>query len=143
MRNILAKVRGKNKEYVASKIKHIWLQPTLVDARKYAKDLMVELAGKHPEAMDILDEGLEDSLQFFGFEKIDHRKVASTNMLERLNNEIRRRSRVVGIFPSAESYIRLVTCYLIEYTEDWTTSRSYIKKEVLDEQRELILDKAA
>ncbi len=143
MRNILAKVRGKNKDYVASKIKHIWLQPTLVDARKYAKDLMEELADKHPEAMDILDEGLEDSLQFFGFEKLDHRKVASTNMLERLNNEIRRRSRVVGIFPSAKSYLRLVTSYLIEYTEDWTTSRSYITKEVLDEQRELILDKAA
>ena len=143
MRNILAKVRGKNKEYVASKIKHIWLQPTLADARKYAKDLMEELYDKHPEAMDVLDEGLEDSLQFFGFERLDHRKIASTNMLERLNKEIRRRSRVVGIFPSADSYLRLVTCYLIEYTEDWTTSRSYIKKEVLDEQRELIIDKAA
>ena len=143
MRNILAKVRGKNKEYVASKIKHIWLQPTLADARKYAKDLMEELYDKHPEAMDVLDEGLEDSLQFFGFERLDHRKIASTNMFERLNKEIRRRSRVVGIFPSADSYLRLVTCYLIEYTEDWTTSRSYIKKEVLDEQRELIIEKAA
>ena len=143
MRNILAKVRGKYKEYVASKIKHIWLQPTLADARKYAKDLMEELYDKHPEAMDVLDEGLEDSLQFFGFERLDHRKIASTNMLERLNKEIRRRSRVVGIFPSADSYLRLVTCYLIEYTEDWTTSRSYIKKEVLDEQRELIIEKAA
>ena len=143
MRNILAKVRGKNKEYVASKIKHIWLQPTLADARKYAKDLMEEIYDKHPEAMNVLDEGLEDSLQFFGFERLDHRKIASTNMLERLNKEIRRRSRVVGIFPSADSYLRLVTCYLIEYTEDWTTSRSYIKKEVLDEQRELIINKAA
>jgi transposase-like protein len=119
------------------------LQPTLVDARKYAKELMEELAKNHPEAMDILDEGLEDSLQFYGFKKLDHRKIASTNMLERLNREIRRRSKVVGIFPSSESYLRLVTCYLIEHTEDWTTSRSYIKKEVLDEQRELILDKAA
>ncbi len=143
MRNILAKVRRHSKEYVAGKIKHIWLQPTLEDARKYAKEVIDELDGKYPDAMEILDAGLEDSLQFFLFEKLDHRKIASTNMLERLNKEIRRRSRVVGIFPSPDSYLRLVTCFLIEYTEDWTTSRSYIRKEVLDEQRDLILKKAA
>jgi transposase-like protein len=52
----------------------------------------------------------------------DFRKIASTNMLERLNREIRRRTTVVGIFPRMDSYIRLVTTYLIEYSEDWSMS---------------------
>lgn len=143
MRNILAKVGGRNKNAVAGKIKHIWLQPEEKDAREYAKQVMKELEVKYPEAMEILDAGLEDSLQFYSFPKLEHRKISSTNMLERINREIRRRSRVVGIFPSVDSYLRLVTCFLIEYTEDWTTGRSYIKKDVLDEQRELILKKAA
>ena len=143
MRNILAKVKGKNKEIVASKIKHIWNQPDEQSAREYAKTVLDELEVLQPEAVNILEEGLEDSLQFYAFPKIDQRKISSTNMLERVNLEIRRRSRVVGIFPSCDSYIRLITCYLIEYTEDWTTGRSYIRKEVLDEQRDLITEKAA
>lgn len=143
MRNVLAKVRAKDKELVASKIKHIWSQPDEQSAREYAKMIMDELEELHPHAMEALEDGIEDSLQFYAFPKIDQRKISSTNMLERVNLEIRRRSRVIGIFPSADSYIRLVTCYLIEYTEDWTTGRSYIKKEVLDEQRELILNQAA
>jgi len=57
-------------------------------------------------------------------------------MLERLNKEIRRRTKVVGVFPSMDSYIRLVSCYLIEYGEDWSTSRCYINKVILEQIRE-------
>ena len=53
------------------------------------------------------------------------------------------RCKVVGVFPSSESYLRLVTCYLIEYTEDWTSGRSYIKKESLDEQKYVLLEGVA
>ena len=59
------------------------------------------------------------------------RKVSSNNMLERLNKEIRRRTRVVGIFPDPESYLRLVTAHLMEYSEDWSVSRSYLSEESL------------
>lgn len=143
MRNILAKVKARDKKYVASRIKNIWLQDSADLARSYAKNVMDELDVKHENAMDILDAGLEDSLQFFTLPEIDSRKISSTNMLERINKEIRRRSKVVGIFPSDESYLRLVTCYLIEYTEDWTTGRSYIKKDVIDLQREQLPKSAA
>ena len=70
--------------------------------------------------------GLEDSLSFYDFPMLDARKISSTNGLERLNREIRRRSAVVGVFPSEESYIRLVVTYLMEYAEDWSTSRCYL-----------------
>ena len=50
-------------------------------------------------------------------------------MLERVNREIRRRSRVVGVFPSVGSYLRLIASYLMEYTEDWANEYAYIKPE--------------
>lgn len=59
----------------------------------------------------LLEEGLEDSLQFLTFPRTYQRKIASTNPLERIHKEIRRRTRVVGIFPTTDSYLRLVTNY--------------------------------
>jgi transposase-like protein len=72
-----------------------------------------------------LEEGLEDSLQFYHFPEIDKKRISSTNLTERTIREIRRRSRVVGVFPT----VRLVMCYLVEYSEDWSSDRSYIKQE--------------
>lgn len=114
MRNILAHVPAKQKESFASRLKQIWLQPDIDNARKYARIFMDEYENRFSEAIHVLEEGLEDSLQFYGFKGIDHRKISSTNMIERLNREIRRRTNVVGIFPSMDSYIRLVSTYLIE-----------------------------
>jgi len=88
-----------------------------------------------------LENGLEDSLQFYEFPEIDKRRISSTNVVERIIREIRRRSRVIGVFPNQESYVRLITSYLIEYSEDWINERSYIKQEklvlALDEQENL------
>jgi len=72
---------------------------------------------------------LDDSLSFYDFPDIDKKRISSANGQERLNREIRRRSRVVGVFPSVESYIRLTICYLVEYTEDWSGERSYIRED--------------
>jgi transposase-like protein len=96
---------------------------------------MAEYRLRYPEAVAALAEGLEDFLQFYAFPEMDPRKISSTNVLERLNKEIRRRSRVVGVFPSEESYVRLLCCYLIEYTEDWEHEKSYIRKEAIDQLR--------
>ena len=85
----------------------------------------------YPDAIQCLEEGLEDSLQFFHFDFIDHRRISSTNVLERFNREIRR-NRVVGIFPSRDSYLRLLTSYLMEYTKEWEVERSYIQPQKLE-----------
>ena len=103
---------------------------------------MDEYESKYPDAISTLEEGLEESLQFYNFDEIDSRKIASTNILERLNREIRRRTKVVGIFPSMDSYIRLVTSYLIEYSEDWSSGRSYINPKIITAIQEK-LEKAA
>jgi len=132
MRNVMAHVSQKDKKTFAEKMKQIWVQPDRKGAVRTAKIFMAEYREKYPEAVVVLAEGLEDSLQFYAFPEFDQRKIASTNVLERMFREVRRRSRVVGVFPSDEAYIRLLTCYLIEYSEDWMTERSYVRKEAIE-----------
>ena len=135
MRNILAHVGHIDKAVFAAKLKQIWLQPNKELAKQYGEQITPEYVGRYPEAINMLEEGLEDSLQFYSLDTFDARKISSMNVLELLNKEIRRRSRVVGVFPSEDSYVRLITCFLIEYSEDWGTSRSYIKQEIIEELR--------
>ena len=132
MRNILAHVPAKEKEHFAARLKQIWQQPDVQSARAYAERLIQEYVAQFPKAVEVLENGLEDSLQYYEFPEVDARKISSTNILERLNKEIRRRSRVVGIFQSMDSYIRLVCCYLIEYSEDWESTRCYIQKNIIE-----------
>lgn len=131
MRNILAHVPHKEKDRFASLLKGIWLTTDIKAAKQRAKDLADEYRTKCPKAVETLEDGLEDALTYLSFPSLDARKVSSNNMLERLNKEIRRRTRVVGIFPNPESYLRLVTAYLMEYSEDWSVTRSYLSEESL------------
>ena len=85
-------------------------------------------AKRFPKAVRCLEDGLEDSLAFYAFPMLDARKISSSNMIERLNREIRRRTSVVEIFPNESSYVRLVTTYLMEYAEEWSVSRTYLSQ---------------
>ena len=131
MRNILAHVPHKEKDRFGSLLKSIWLTTDIKAAKQRAKDLADEYRTKCPKAIETLEDGLEDALTYLSFPSLDARKVSSNNMLERLNKEIRRRTRVVGIFPNPESYLRLVTAYLMEYSEDWSVTRAYLSEESL------------
>ena len=142
MRNILAHVPHKDKALFAAELKHIWLAPTREAALNTARSLIKKYRDRFPRAVETLEDGLEDSLQYYAFDNFDLRKISSTNTLERMNKEIRRRSRVVGIFPNPEAYTRLVACYLMEYAEDWSTGKTYISKNVIDEYQAKILKTA-
>ena len=131
MRNILAHVSHREKDAFAKQLKEIWLVPSVILARQRSEKLAETYAKRFPKAIQTLDDGLEDSLSFYIFPALDARRIASANMLERLNREIRRRTRVVGIFPNPESYVRLMTAYLIEYAEDWAVSRTYLSEQSL------------
>ena len=132
MRNILVYVPQKEKKSFAEALKEIWLAPTAELARKRAYDVMDAYAKRFPKAVQCVENGLEDSLTFYAFPKLDARKISSSNMIERLNREIRRRTSVVGIFPNEASYVRLVTTYLMEYAEDWSVSRAYLSQESIE-----------
>jgi putative transposase len=147
MRNILAKVPHKEKARFAGRLKQVWLPPDKKSARKTAEALREDYGKRFPEAIGCLDEELKDALAFYDFPEVDPKRISSTNGLERLVREIRRRSRGVGGFPTVESYVRLTTCYLVEYAEDWETERSYIREdkvlESMEHVRELVIAQAA
>jgi len=84
------------------------------------------------EAIQCLEEGLEDSLAFYDIPEVDKKRISSANRQERLNMEIRCRSQVVGGFLSVEICVRLTICYLIKHSEAWETeNRSMHKDKVL------------
>ena len=122
----LCAAERKEKKSFAEVLKGIWLAPTAELTRKWAYDVIDSYAKRFPKAVQCLEDGLEDSLVFYAFPMLDARKISSSNMIERLNREIRRRTSVIGIFPNESSYVRLMTTYLMEYAEDWSVSRAYI-----------------
>jgi putative transposase len=136
MQNIVVHIPHKGKESTVLNSKQTWNQPNQEwCAKQYAHLLIQEYQDRFPQAIALLEEGLEDSLQFLAFPHLDQRKISSTNSLERIHKEIRRRTRVVGIFPTTDSYLRLVASYLIEYTEDWMSSKKYISPEAITKQQ--------
>ncbi len=116
MRNILAHVPEKHKKSFASELKSIWFAPDDKVARERANALIEKYESRFPQAVRCLEEGLEDSLIFYSYQELNQRKISSSNMIERLNREIRRRTGVVGIFPNESSYVQLLTAYLMEYS---------------------------
>ena len=81
MRNILAHIPHRDKAEFAGQLKEIWLAPSAEGARARAAALSEKYAAKYPKAIETLEDGLEDSLSFFAFPKLDARKIASTNMI--------------------------------------------------------------
>jgi len=132
MRNVLARIPHKAKALIGRQISQIFTQENYAQAKQFAKEVITKFEAQYPEAMDVLTEGLEDALQFFHFEDLPFSRTSSTNHLERLNREIRRRSNVVGVFPSTDAFLRLIGSYLLEYQSDWATGKAYINTHRLD-----------
>lgn len=135
MRNVLAKIKGSDKGKAAECLSQIWRESDIEGAKDQANKFIDRYGKRYPQAIEVLAEGLEDSLQFYAYEELDHRKTSSTNILERLNKEAKRRSRVVGVFPSQESFVRLMVSYLMEYSEDWPSMKAYMSPEKLEQFR--------
>jgi putative transposase len=82
-----------------------------------------------------LEEHLEECLTCLAFPESHRRRIRTTNGLERLNQEIKRRTRVVRIFPNRESCLRLVSALAVEQSEEWLTGRRYLDMQELEEDR--------
>ena len=82
-----------------------------------------------------LEEHIEECLECLAFPESHRRRIRTTNGLERFNQELKRRTRVVRIFPNRESCLRLVTALAVEQSEEWLTGRRYLDMEELREHR--------
>ncbi len=90
-----------------------------------------KLRGQFERVADLMDEAEDDVLAFMAFPKEHWPQFGSTNLLERLNKEVKRRSRVVGIFPNEGAIVRLVGALMDEQTDEWQVTRRYMGQDVL------------
>lgn len=100
--------------------KRIFEVATVEEARKY-KNEFIEQFGDNPKlekAIEILEEGFEDAIQYLNEKPKYHKHIRSTNLLERINEEVRRRERVIRIFPNTQSAFRLIGAVLMDYAEE-------------------------
>jgi putative transposase len=132
MRNVLAKVPKASAEMVAAAIRTIFAQPDAAHVRRQLGEIATMLKPKFPEVATMLTDATEDLLAFSAFPLAHWRKVWSTNPLERVNGEIKRRTNVVGIFPNDASITRLVTAVLVETHDEWAVAeRRYLSEETM------------
>ena len=98
---------------------------------------------KYPKLCGWVEENIEETLSYYRLPLAHHKHIKSTNMLERLNQEIKRRTPVVRIFPNPESYLRLVRALVVEMHENWLEAMRYLNMDHLREQKKQMLRQAA
>ena len=129
MRNVLSRVPKGSAEMVAAAIRTVFAQPDTAHVRSQADEVTRMLAAQFPEVAALLADAAEDLLAFTAFPEVHWRKIWSTNPLERLNGEVKRRTNVVGIFPNDASVLRLVTAVVVETHDEWQVAeRRYLSE---------------
>ena len=129
MRNVLSKVTKGNTEMVAAAVRTIFAQPTGPLVREQVETVATMLEPQLPAIAEMLRDAREDLTAFADFPEAHWRKIWSTNPLERINREVKRRTEVVGIFPNAAALHRLSACVLIEAHDEWqVTDRRYLSE---------------
>ena len=119
MRNVLARVSKSAQAMVAATVRTIFEQADRMAAAAQLRHVCDLLSTRFPAVVQLLEEAEGEILTFYDFPLEHRRQVYSTNPLERLNKELKRRSAVVGIFPNRESVLRLFCALLAEQNDEW------------------------
>ena len=127
MRNIHAHVPRGQAEMVAAFVRTIFAQPNAEQTRRQLNEIVTHLETSLPKAAAVLADAEDDVTAYATFPRHHWRKIWSTNPLERVNKEIKRRTTVVGVFPNDDAVLRLVGAILAEQHDEWQTSdRRYL-----------------
>jgi putative transposase len=118
-RNLLQRVPRAHQGMVTAALRSVFAQEDATEILSRWEDLAASLADRFPRATELMHQAREDVLAFRHFPAPHWRKIWSTNLLERVNEEIKRRTRVVGIFPNDAAITRLVGAVLLEQDEHW------------------------
>jgi putative transposase len=143
LRNALDYLPRKHGDDCLQELRWIYDRRDLAEARADLSAWLAKWSGRYPRLTGWVEETIEQTLTFFRLPRTHHKHLKSTNMLERLNEEIRRRTYVVRIFPNTESCLRLVRALAVETHENWMEANRYINMDDLREHKKIALRKAA
>jgi transposase-like protein len=133
MRSALAHVGKGQQAVVAAALRQAFLQADEASARQVWRQVADQLRPRWPKLSALMDESEHDVLAYTGFPAQHRAKLHSTNPLERLNKEVKRRADVVGIFPCEASITRLIGAVLLEQNDEWQLQHRYMQVEAMAE----------
>ncbi len=135
IRNFMSKLSRKQVKKYICRLKDIFSAPEIELARERKDMLVRELEVEKPEVAEWLDDNIKYCFTVYKLPLELRRRMKSTNMLERFNQELLRRSRVIRIFPNVSSCLRLFGCMCMEQSEEWQTGVKYLDMELLKETK--------
>jgi transposase-like protein len=133
MRNALAYVPKAQQNMAAAALRQAFIQPDRAQAGQVLRHVADQLREKWPKLAAFIDESETDVLSYLDFPEQHRSKLHSTNPLERLNKEVKRRADVVGIFPNEASIVRLIGAVLLEQNDEWQLQHRYMQVEGMAE----------
>jgi len=131
MRNAMASVAAKQRGLVAAAIRTAFVQETEKEAHAEWRSVADRLRERFAKVAILMDGAEHDVLAYMSFHKSHWSQIRSTNPLERLNREVKRRTNVVSIFPNEAAIERLVGALLLEQNDEWAVSRRYMSLETM------------
>jgi len=115
------------REQVARDIRAIFFAPDRQEAERLLEKTVTKYRESAPKLADWMDGNIPEGFTVFAFPASHRRRLRTTNLLERLSRELKRRTRVASLFPNEPSLLRLATAVLVEISEDWETNRLYLR----------------
>lgn len=143
LRNALDYLPRKADDDCLQELRWIYDRRDIQEAERDLASWIGKWQGRYPKLVDWVETNIGQTLTFYRLPRAHHKHLKSTNMLERLNEEIKRRTRVVRIFPNTESCLRLVRALCIETHETWLEDNRYLNMSLLIEHRKEVLKLAA
>lgn len=135
-KNLLKMIAASGREELGAGLREVFAAPTREVALNLAERLADRWRGKgYEEVAEHIEEHVEECLSCLYFPQSHRRRIRTTNGLERFNQEIKRRTKVVRIFPNKEACLRLATALAVEQSEEWLTGRRYLSMEELEERQ--------
>ncbi|MBM4029001.1 MAG: IS256 family transposase [Planctomycetes bacterium] len=135
LRNALDHLPRKADDDCLTELRWLYDRHDLAEARRDLAAWLGKWQAKYPKLCDWAEENIEETFAFYRLPRQHHKHLKSTNMLERINQELKRRTHVVRIFPNEASCLRLVWALAIEIHEDWIEGTRYLNMEVLREHK--------
>jgi putative transposase len=143
LRNALDYLPRKADNDCLTELRWIYDRRSIEEARQDLAAWLKKWTARYPKLCDWVENNIEETLTFYRLPRQHHKNLKSTNMLERLNEEIKRRTLVVRIFPNTAACLRLIRALAVEMHENWLEATRYLNMEYLKEHKKEQMRQAA